>query len=231
MVPYEFRNIMLYKQALCHPSKGGENFELLEFLGDRVLNLVLVLLLMEIEGKKIKNNNNIKKDVGLRSTPSSHIDTSSLHIDYKVNEGDMARRLARLSSAPVLKEIALSWRLDQLLVCTLAQRAHLLADACEAMIGAIFLDCGSLEIVKKLINQSWNEHLKIDYIDHKTHLQELAHKMGKVPVYEVIKASGQVHKPLFDVKVSVGVRYAFGKGNSKKEAEKDAAKALLELFE
>lgn len=154
------------------------------------------------------------------------------------SEGVMAKKLAKLASAQILKEVALSWKLDQLLMCTSHQTDSILADACEAVLGAIYTDCNDINLIKNIVEVFWGQILeRLDYIDSKTDLQEQSHKLyGCAPSYKVRKISGQDHNPLFEASVTVGGG-ADGKpcaatatGSSKKEAEKNAACVLLGLL-
>ena len=107
-----------------------------------------------------------------------------------------------------------------------------LADSCEALIGAIYLDKG-LHIVEKVILNLWSSHIKssvVTQIDPKTKLQEFSLKIfKKLPIYKVISNTGPKHKPLFKVGVKlVNTKFYTAEGKSKKDAEQNAAIICLE---
>ena len=197
---YKFRNSNILIQALTHTSHGGSEFQKLEFLGDRVLNLTLTTLLLEQEELQ--------------------------------TEGQLAQAIAQLGSKDTLVQIAHKWQLNKFVQCNQKQIQSILADACEAVIGAIFIDAESnLDVVKALIAFFWHEYLQqTDYKDAKSALQELTYKLYKLmPAYNTEQTSGESHNPIFVSRVSVqGIHITCnGKGTSIKEAEKMAAKELL----
>ena len=111
----------------------------------------------------------------------------------------------------------------------------IIADVCESLIGAIFLDQG-LNIVEKFILKIWDTDLKasiITFVDSKTRLQEYSLKKFKtLPIYNLIKNSGPRHKPFFEVSVELKTSELFiGNGTSKKDAEQNAAKLCLTTLE
>jgi ribonuclease-3 len=111
-----------------------------------------------------------------------------------------------------------------------------LADAVEALIGALYLD-GGLDAASAFINAYWPSLLEKNIHppkDPKTALQELAQSesLGSIPIYEILDHSGPAHTPTFTVKVAVkGLGEATGTGSSKRQAEQMAAKKLLEQAE
>ena len=107
----------------------------------------------------------------------------------------------------------------------------IVSDACESLIGAIYLDKG-LEATEKFILNLWNNHIASSeetYIDPKTKLQEYSLKKFKLlPIYKLVESSGPKHKPIFKISVRLkNSRIAKGVGSSKKEAELNAASILL----
>ena len=111
----------------------------------------------------------------------------------------------------------------------------IIADVCESLIGAIFLDQG-LKIAEKFILRVWDKDLKdsiITFIDAKTRLQEYSLKRYKsLPLYKLIKNSGPRHKPFFEVSVELQNSKTFvGNGTSKKKAEQNAANHFLNTLE
>lgn len=200
---YKFKDSSILKEALTHTSHGGQEFQKLEFLGDRVLNLTLTTLLLE----------------------QAELNT----------EGQLAQAIAQLGSKDTLLQIAQKWQLDRFMMCNQKQIQAILADACEAILGAIFIDSSNnLLAVKKIIALFWKQHLQqTDYKDSKSALQELTYKLYKtMPVYQTEQYDGESHNPLFISKVSInGLNTtASGTGTNIKEAEKIAAKQLLQIL-
>ncbi|MBX9805872.1 MAG: ribonuclease III [Alphaproteobacteria bacterium] len=207
-IPYKFQDSTLLKMALTHPSSSRSqkvsDFERLEFLGDRVLGLVIAKMVYERYPKE--------------------------------KEGDLAKRFAALVCREACLEIAHQMNLSTHLIASLGDitpNSALLADAVEALIGAIYLD-GGIEAASTVINAYWPALLEKDISppkDPKTALQELAQSknLGVVPSYEVLDHSGPAHTPTFTVRVSVeGLGEAIGTGASKRQAEQMAAKKLLD---
>jgi len=207
---YNFKNIQTLKLALTHPSfsDGDSNFdyEKLEFLGDSVLSLIISEFLFA----------NFKAD----------------------NEGNLAKRRAALVNGKILSEIAMKLNIGEYLLLSAGEsmsggrkNIHNLENAMEAIIGAIYLD-GGLEEAKKIVIKYWKTialEMKDVPQDPKNTLQEWAQKNAKkIPLYEVIKVTGPSHLPTFEIKLSVdGVESVVGTGNSKKEAERDAASLMI----
>lgn len=207
---YHFNDPGLLLRALTHSSKGIENYERLEFLGDRVLGLVIAdIVYMAF------------------STES---------------EGGLAKRHSALACTETLAEIALNIGLQDVVILSEGERAaggmkqeNLLADSMEAIIGAIYIDSG-LKACHDVIQGLWGEKvhvLKEPPIDAKTGLQEWAQARKKpVPKYEIVKREGPDHAPFFHISVTVeGYAPQIGEGSSRRIAEKDAAKKLLNYLE
>ncbi len=202
----KFKNSNLLIKSLTHKSFDSvNNYEKLEFLGDRVLGLILSKRLLEIYPNE--------------------------------KEGSLDKKLASLVNKKKCMEIGKSIDLDKfILISNNSNRKiiienKIIADSCESLIGAIFLDQG-LNVVEKFILKIWNNDLKasiITFIDSKTQLQEYSLKRFKnFPIYKLIENSGPRHKPFFKVSVKLKNSKIFiGNGTSKKEAEQDAAKILL----
>lgn len=206
---YRFTDRALLERALRHASLDVEHDnEQLEFLGDRVLGLVIAAHLLR-----------------------AHSDE---------NEGDLARRHAQLVSRKTCASIAADLGLAEVLKTDEGIRQkgdvprNVLADACEAVLGAIYLDAG-LDAAQAVILAHWQGYFsaQIDApIDNKSALQEWLMQRGKpVPVYEIIERSGPDHAPEFTVAVSSEIGAAQGTGASRKVAEQRAAAALLQLLE
>lgn len=217
---HDFAEPALLREATTHPSvmgldrganrgRGGEvacGYERLEFLGDRVLGLVIAEWLVEQYPRE--------------------------------KEGALAKRHASLVQREALARVARTVGLGRYLVLSPAEDAGggranptILADACEAVIGALYRD-GGLEPVRRFIRQHWGAWLERPVpppMDPKTALQEWAQGRGRpLPAYELVEQSGSAHAPLFRVRVQVaGSDPVVGSGPSKRAAEKDAARLLL----
>jgi ribonuclease-3 len=209
---HRFRDSQLLVQATTHAAAGhgranAIDNERLEFLGDRVLGLVMAELLME-------------------RFP-------------KATEGELGPRHATLVRREALAEVAGDFDLGAYLVLAPADaaagsRSHpkFLADACEAVIAALYLD-GGLEAARNFIAKRWAKQLcavAVMPIEPKTALQEWAQGHGRpLPSYSVTRSAGVAHDPVFEVKVEVkGLEPALAAGSSKRAAEKAAALTMLQ---
>ncbi len=108
----------------------------------------------------------------------------------------------------------------------------IISDACEAIIGAVFLDQG-IKVAERFILDLWAEHIDNTTqtkIDSKTRLQEYSLKKSRLlPVYKLVSSSGPKHKPKFTISVKLKNTSSYeGSGDSKKKAEQNAAKKLLD---
>ena len=202
----KFKNLDLLIKSLTHKSYDSiYNNEKLEFLGDRVLGLVISKKLLETypeerEGvldKKLASLVNKKKcfEIG-----------KSLSLEKFVLVGNSKKKIIKIEN-------------------------KIISDCCEALIGAIYLDQG-LEVVENFILRVWKIHLKfsvVTFVDSKTKLQEYSLKKFKVlPIYKLLDNSGPRHKPIFKVGVRLqNLKMVNGTGNSKKDAEQKAATLLL----
>jgi ribonuclease-3 len=208
-LPHRFEQPNLLREALTHPSaasKPAQSYERLEFLGDRVLALIV-------------------SDLLLARFPQEA-------------EGALARRLAALVRRETLAEVAGGLALGDFLILAKAERESgastnpaLLADACEAVIGALYLD-GGLEAARGFVVSRWMPLLEAEQIppqDAKTALQEWAQGRGlPLPAYRETCREGPPHEPVFTIEVSVvGYPPAEGEGRSKRLAEQTAASRLL----
>ena len=198
----KFKNINLLIQSLTHKSfNPNENNEKIEFLGDRVLGLVIAQKLLKIYPDE-------KEGILDKKFASLVNKKTCLDVAKKIN---LEKYI--LTFNPNNKKI----RIEDKIV----------SDSCEALIGAIYLD-KNLAVVEKVILDLWKNHIKesvITQIDAKTTLQELALKnFKKLPTYKLISNTGPRHKPSFKVGVKLpNTKYFFGLGKSKKEAEQNAA--------
>lgn len=202
---YRFGDAGLLSMALTHRSVRRGGNERLEFLGDRVLGLVIAEILY-------------------RAFPMEQ-------------EGALARRLARLVSRPVLAKVGRNIGLDQHMVFAQGEETGgrnnpaLIANGCEAVIGAIYLD-GGLPAADQFIRPLWTSLIEEDAAppqDAKTALQEWAQGRGlPLPHYHLSEVVGPAHNPIFTVEVSLpGFAPAEGRGRSKRSAEQVAAALLL----
>ena len=209
---HAFANVALLRCALTHASAtrgaggGPTSYERLEFLGDRVLGLIIARLLFSRFPEEA--------------------------------EGDLARRLAALVRKQTLADVAGELGLGRYIdfgpgeqEAGGAENPSMLADACEAVIGALYLD-GGLEAAERFVLPHWTPYLEAERRppqDAKTALQEWAQGRAlPLPVYEEVAREGPPHEPLFTVEVRVeGLPPAIARGRSKRSAEQAAAERLL----
>ena len=202
----KFKNKDLLAQSLTHKSfDTKKNNEKIEFLGDRVLGLVLAKKLLDIYPED--------------------------------KEGVLDKKFASLVNKKTCLEIAKNINLDKFILTfnpnnkKIKIEDKIVSDSCEALIGAIFLDKG-LDVTERIILDLWKKNIKksvVTQIDAKTKLQELTLKNFKrLPIYKLISSKGPRHKPSFKVGVKLpDTKYFISEGNSKKEAEQNAAKECL----
>ena len=201
----KFKNINLLIKSLTHKSYDSiNNNEKLEFLGDRVLGLIISKKLFEIYPKD-KEGTLDKKLASLVNKQKCFEVAKSLELERFVFVGNTT------------KENKIENKI--------------ISDCCEALLGAIYLDQG-LNVVEKFILKIWKSHLKdsvITYVDSKTKLQEYSLKKYKsLPIYKLFENSGPRHKPTFNVGVRLKyTKFINAKGNSKKEAQQKAAALFL----
>ena len=198
----KFKNKDLLIQCLTHKSfDSTKNNEKIEFLGDRVLGLVIAKKLLEIYPNE-KEGILDKKFASLVNKNTCLEIAKNINLDKYV-----------LTFNPNNKRITIEDKI--------------ISDCCEALIGAIYLEKG-FNIVEKIILNLWDNQIKksvITQIDAKTKLQELALKnFKKLPTYKLISNTGPRHKPLFKVGVKLpNTKYFISSGKSKKDAEQNAA--------
>ena len=202
-----FKNKALLVKSLTHKSfDKNENNEKIEFLGDRVLGLVIAKKLLEI------------------------------YPDEK--EGILDKKFASLVNKKTCLQIAKKLELQKFILTYGANNKKkiiedkVLADSCEALIGAIYLEKGFV-IVEKIILDLWSKNIKesiITQVDAKTKLQEMSlKKFKKLPIYKLVSNTGPRHKPIFKVAVKLfDTKFFVAEGNSKKDAEQNAAIKLLQ---
>jgi len=199
-------NKNLFRESLIHKSASKvKNNEKLEFLGDRVIGLILSKKLLDLYPDE--------------------------------NEGSIDKRFAKLVNRKTCASI--SWSLGVQNYILLGDKnkkitkkdEKILSDACEALIGAIFLDRG-YEYVKNFVLRAWQNQISNSYVttlDSKTQLQEYSLKINKkLPVYKLLSAKGPKHNPTFKISVTIdGNKKFVGVGNSKQKAQQKAANNFL----
>ena len=196
-----FKNKDLLIRSLTHKSFDKDNNnEKIEFLGDRVLGLVIAKKLLEIYPHE-------KEGILDKKFASLVNKKTCLDIAKKI---DLQKYILTFNnkSKNVIED-------------------KVLADSCEALIGSIYLDKG-ISVVEKIILKLWNDHIKgsvITQIDAKTKLQELSlKKFKRLPIYKLISNTGPRHKPVFKVAVKLmNTKFYTAQGKSKKDAEQNAA--------
>ena len=206
-IKINFKNKSLLIKSLTHKSYDKKNNnEKLEFLGDRVLGLIIAKKLLEI------------------------------YPDEK--EGILDKKFASLVNKKTCLEIAQKLELNNYILTLNSGNKKtsiedkVLSDSCEALIGAIYLDKG-LQTVEKIILNLWSKKIKdsaVTQIDAKTKLQEFSlKKFKRLPIYKLISNTGPRHKPLFKVAVKlIDTKFFTAQGNSKKDAEQNAAIICLQ---
>jgi len=202
----KFKNKSLLKTALTHKSANQKvNNEKLEFLGDRVLGLILSKKLYQLYPKENEGVLDKRFAVLVRRKTCSDI-AWSLGLQTCLTIGNQQNKITHNDE-------------------------KILSDTCEALIGAIYLDLG-LDFAEKFIIAAWKKYLDqsdITILDPKTQLQEYSlKKFKKLPFYKLISTKGPRHNPIYKISVSiVGSKQFIGSGNSKQEAELDGAHKLL----
>ena len=204
-IKIKFKNVSNLKKAITHKSYDStNNYEKLEFLGDRILGLIISKKLLEIypddkEGvldKKLASlvNKNRCYEIGKFLNLDKYIFTSSSSKNRKIEN-------------------------------------KIISDCVESLIGAIYYERG-FTFVEKFILDMWKKYLeksKNTIIDDKTKLQEYSLKKNKsLPIYKLISNTGPKHKPEFKIAVRLkDSKFIEGFGNSKKKAEQNAANLYL----
>jgi len=205
----KFKDTNLLIQSLTHKSYNSlKNNEKIEFLGDRVLGLIIAKKLLEIYPDE-------KEGILDKKFASLVNKRTCLEIAKNIN---LEKYI--LTFNPNNKKIKIEDKI--------------ISDCCEALIGALYLDKG-FNITEKIILDLWKNHIKksvVTQIDAKTKLQELALKnFKKLPIYKLISNTGPRHKPLFKVGVKLpNTKYFISLGKSKKDAEQNAAIECLKLL-
>ena len=210
-IGYRFKDGDLLDRSLTHISavaggSRGNSYQRLEFLGDHVLGLII-------------------SDMLFRAFP-------------KADEGELSRRLADLVRREACADVARAIELGAALRLGASEanaggrmRIAILADVCEAVVGAVYLD-GGYDAASMLVERLWGERMRTParpLRDAKTILQEWAQARGlPTPTYKEVERTGPHHNPQFRVAVALPNKEpAEGLGRSKRAAEQAAAAALL----
>lgn len=208
---YQPRDMGLFELAISHKSVGtGQDYERLEFLGDRVLGHIIA-----------------------RSLYERHPTEPEGYLSRRYNvlvARETCAEIGRALGLPSLVRLGKQARDDRA-----SQSDNVIGDVVEALIGALVID-GGLEPAERFVERIWAPHFADQHkapLHPKSGLQELAAARGrKAPVYEVVARTGAAHAPTFTVRVSIpGLGEASATGTSKQDAETDAAEALLKQLQ
>ena len=212
-IGYDFNDSSLLELSMTHRSYGGRNNERLEFLGDSIVNFVIAQALFE-------------------RFPQAR-------------EGQLSRLRARLVKGQTLAELAREMDFGECLRLGSGEmksgghrRESILADAVEAVIGAIYLDAGMLAVSERILG--WFSQRLADISlqdtqkDPKTRLQEfLQSRQAALPLYDVVSVKGEAHAHMFTVECHIELldQHTTGKGASRRHAEQQAADEALSYLE
>lgn len=215
IIGYTFKDKSLLVRAFTHGSVSKvatQNYQSLEFLGDSILDFVVAKRLMQIN-------------------PNAH-------------EGALTRLRASIVSKEPLAEEVKKLNLQQYLIvgkgenlAYICSQSKIMSDIFESVIGAIYLDSGSIDCAEKFVFDKLKDlfngkckHVGVD--DFKSKLNEFASRNDVDVSYVELQRSGPAHNPTFVVEVKVNTFVAgVGQGKTKREAEQNAAKEALELIE
>ena len=209
IIDHNFKKIKLLEKALTHKSYDNlNNNEKLEFLGDRVLGLVISERLLEKYPAE-KEGIIDKKFANLVNKKTCSLIAKKINLKKFIYLGSSHKKLERYAD-------------------------KISSDCLEAIVGAIYLDSG-LKSVEKFILSFWKEHLlksTVTLIDSKTKLQEFSLKKFKeLPKYIFFKKTGPQHRPVFKTEVQIpNSKKIIGAGSSKKNAQQNAAFKLLKIL-
>jgi ribonuclease-3 len=209
---YEFENLRLLEQALTHRSAPGPNNERLEYLGDAVLDFVI-------------------SEAVYQQRPEA-------------TEGVLSRLRSSLVKDVTLAEMSINLGIGDHLILGPGEkksgghrRASILADALEAVFGAVYLDAGFDE-AKRVIHNAFADRLveipeSAEERDPKTRLQELVQsRRVALPKYRVEKVDGEAHKQTFSVRCTIEELdvSTFGRGTTRRDAEQESAQHMLAML-
>ena len=202
----KFNNTDLLIQAITHKSFNPKvNYEMLEFLGDRILGLIIsnkLFVLYPYEKVGILD----KRFSNLVNKNTCYLVGIKLKLNDFILIGNNKKKIVNIEN-------------------------KIISDACESVIAAIYLDKG-FKIVNEFVLKVWDDFLNISnttIIDAKTKLQEFSLKKFKtLPEYKIVSNTGPRHKPVFKVGVKLkNTKFIYSNGSSKKNAEQSAASILL----
>ena len=212
IIGYSFKDAALLRQALTHPSFGGDyhvpHYQRLEFLGDAVLELYVSEALYSRfpdapEGKLTR----MRADLVCENALSAALVRLGLPRFIRLSTGEMR---SNGQSKPSIQ-----------------------CDVFEAIIGAIFVD-GGREAADAFIERAIGEEIRRDsdkseHLDYKSRMQTLLQKQGRTPVYELVERTGPVHAPTFTYRLLCeGTELGRGSGSTKQAAQTEAARQALE---
>ena len=206
IINLKFNDKELLSKSFIHKSYNKEiNNEKLEFLGDRVIGLIISKKLLNLYPNEKEGIIN-KKFASLVNKKTCAKVFRSLNLKKFIKTGNSFKTIRSADE-------------------------RLLSDTCEALIGAIYLDQGFFNTEKFVLN-IWKHFIqdsKIIELDPKTKIQEFSlKKFKKLPIYKTIKKTGPNHNPFFQVSVQIeNSKKYIGQGNSKKNAEQNAASKLI----
>ena len=205
-IKIKFKSKNLIIKALTHKSANQKmNNEKLEFLGDRVIGLVLSEKLFELYPNE--NEGVLDKRFARLVNRKTCCNVAwSINIQSYIIKGNTKKNIS-------------------------INDEKILSDCCEALVGALFIDRG-FDFTKNYILKIWKKYLdmsNVTILDPKTKLQEYSLKRyKKLPFYRVVGSSGPRHNPTYKISVSIiGSKQFIGQGNSKQQAEQDGALKLL----
>ena len=210
ILEFKINNIEYYKNAITHKSADKlNNYEKLEFLGDRVLGLCISKKLLEI----FPNEKEGILDKKLASLVNKNM-------CFEIGKQLGLDKVVKIGNLQIKKNIV---------------EKKIISDCCEALIGAIYLDRG-FDFVEKFILKNWIKFINdenIIIVDPKTKLQEYSLKKYKqLPIYKFISNTGPKHKPSFKIAVKIkNSTFVDAEGKSKKLAQQAAATKLLKILE
>ena len=206
IINVKFKNINILKNAITHKSYDSENnYEKLEFLGDRILGLVISKKLIDLY-KDEKEGVLDKKLASLVNKNKCLEVAKELNLDKYILVGNKKSKKNKIEN-------------------------KIISDSVEALIAAIYYEKG-IEFTENFILRIWKNYLNLSnvtIIDAKTKLQEYSLKKFKsLPIYKFISNTGLKHKPKFKIAVKLkDTKFYEGIGDSKKQAEQSAAQILL----
>lgn len=206
---YKFKCLRYLTQALTHSSHTSDihqNYERLEFLGDRILGVTIADMLCQT----------------FPDEPEGALAQRFVGLVCKETVAEVVKKLGVMSYIKGAPDVQ--------------RRINVLCDVGEAIIAAIYLDSGDMHVAQDFIRRNWASLVDSHSLptkDYKTSLQERAAVLKlEAPIYKFISQTGPQHAPNFLMCVTIGDAYSMdGVGTTKKQAEQEAARKLLEKLE